>query len=106
MGEGAAQALEDLHFDNLQLRALPLDPDNTQRKTPRQVSGACFSLAQPTPLENPQLVAASLDVLALLGVRADQVDRPDFAAFFCGNQVLPGAQPAAHCCTLAAASNR
>lgn len=94
---GATRSLEELTFDNLQLRALPVDPDTENRTTPRRVPGACFSLARPTSLERPRLVAASPDVLALLGIRADQVERPDFAAFFCGNKLLPGSQPAAHC---------
>ncbi|PNH04070.1 Selenoprotein O [Tetrabaena socialis] len=56
--------LEELSFDNLTLRSLPLDP--VEGGTLRQVEGACFSRVQPTPLSNPQLVVASTDALALL----------------------------------------
>ena len=90
-------ALEELRFDNLQLRALPLDAERDRRTTQRQVAGACFSLAQPTPIDRPWVVAVAPEVLALLGVRADEAARSDFADFFCGNRVLPGAEPAAHC---------
>ena len=95
--ESDARTLEELRFDNVQLRVLPLDPDTENRTMPRSVPGACFSLARPTSLEAPRLVVAAPDVLELLGIRTDQVERPDFASFFCGNKLLPGAQPAAHC---------
>ena len=90
-------SLEELRFDNLQLRALPLDTERNQRTTQRQVAGACFSLAHPTPIDRPWLVAVAPEVLALLGVRTKEAARPDFADFFSGNRVLPGAEPAAHC---------
>lgn len=92
---GGLRRLEELQFDNQSLRSLPVDPD--RRNTQRQVRGACFSLVEPTPVANPQLVVASLDALSLLDMHPDEVNRDDFAAFFSGNQLLPGAQPAAHC---------
>ena len=82
------------------------------------------SRVAPTPLSNPKLLAVSQSALARgagpasPGTRrtspthpprvtlsqADTIEldpaetqRDDFAAFFCGNKLLPGAEPAAHC---------
>lgn len=63
--------LEQLHFDNLTLRALPLDPK--EGGSVRQVEGACFSRVQPTPVSNPKLVIASLESLALLDIDPSEV---------------------------------
>ncbi|GLI65597.1 hypothetical protein VaNZ11_009173 [Volvox africanus] len=87
--------LEELNFDNLTLRTLPLD---TEEGGPvRQVEGACFSRVRPTSVSNPHLVVASPEALALLDVDPAQISRADFAAYFSGNKLLPGAEPAAHC---------
>jgi hypothetical protein len=102
-GEGADPAtphtIETLRWDNSQLRALPVSAKTDQLTTPQpSVPDACFSLARPTALARPRLVVACRSALALLGLRPDEVERPDFAEFFCGNRLLPGAEPAAHCC--------
>lgn len=65
--------LEALHFDNLALRALPVD-ETTGRKI-RQVRKACYSRVQPTPVEHPCLVAASPSALALLDLDMEEVPR-------------------------------
>lgn len=90
------RTLETLVFDNQCLARLPLDKirDNYPRSP---VPGACFSIVDPTPIEQPELVAASLDALSLIGIGDDQVARSDFASYFCGSKVLKGARPAAHC---------
>lgn len=91
-------ALEDLRFDNKALRELPVDDENAQNYLEqRQVEGACFSRVKPTPLENPKVVAFSEDAMALLGVSADEAERGDFPEYFCGNKLLNGSEPAAHC---------
>jgi hypothetical protein len=69
----AAASLETLRFDNLSIRALPLDSSLVAGT--RQVRGACFSQVPPTKLKNTQLIAASLDALALLDLGEDQVGR-------------------------------
>ena len=89
-------SLETLNFDNLTLRALPVSSHGEPR-TPRQVTGACFSRASPTPVQSPRLVIASPDALALLGLPASEIERDQFASYFGGNTILPGAQPSAHC---------
>lgn len=103
-GAGAASVapaggftLESLPFDNLALRSLPIDPD--RRNVPRSpVKGAVFSIVAPTPLKSPRRVAVSRSALQLLGLDVDtETARDDFAEYMCGNKVLPGAQPAAHC---------
>ncbi|KAK3578327.1 hypothetical protein CHS0354_039034 [Potamilus streckersoni] len=87
--------LETLHFDNLALRILPIDPE--KQNFVRQVPGACFSLVKPETVKNPSLVAFSKSALALLDIGEDQVKRPEFVEYFSGNKILPGSEPAAHC---------
>ena len=87
---------ESLRFDNTALRKLPLD-DVAENYT-RSVPGAVFSRLEPTPIKDPVVVVASAPALELLGLdAATQLARPDAAAYLCGNKLLPGAEPAAHC---------
>lgn len=55
MHAGQYRTLESLQFDNTAIKVLPIDPikDNYVR---RSVSGACFSLVDPTPVSNPTYV--------------------------------------------------
>ena len=87
--------LETLHMDNLALRSLPIDKE--LKNYVRQVSGACFSRVEPTPVENPSTVAFSSSAMSLLDLSEDQLQRDDFAEFFSGNKILPGVEPSAHC---------
>jgi uncharacterized protein YdiU (UPF0061 family) len=87
--------LESLNFDNLALRSLPIDPE--KENFIRQVSGACFSKVKPTPVSNPELVAASIPALSLIDLDPKEIERTDFVEFFSGNKLLPGSDPAAHC---------
>ena len=71
-----AMQLTDLKFDNLSLRALPIErvPEDPRKVEPqRQVKGACWSPIKPEPLRSPVLVAASSPCLALLDLQASQV---------------------------------
>lgn len=95
MGD-TARSLEALHFDNLSLRAAPVDPRQND-KTQRQVRGACYSRVEPTPVANPRLVGVSLPALSLLDLDVDQVARQEFVQCMSGNSLLPGMDPAAHC---------
>mmetsp|Transcript_36806 Transcript_36806/g.70949 ORF Transcript_36806/g.70949 Transcript_36806/m.70949 type:complete len:629 (-) Transcript_36806:321-2207(-) len=92
---GAGLKLEDLKFDNLALRALPLD--EVKENYPRTVPNACFSIVDPTPIEDPELVCASDTALAIVGIAPEEMKRKDFAEIFSGGKVLKGARPAAHC---------
>ncbi|KJV33761.1 protein adenylyltransferase SelO [Luteibacter yeojuensis] len=77
--------MTDLHFDNAFTRELPADPDT--HLAPRQVLGAAFSWAEPTPVQAPRVVAVAGDVAAMLGI---DPARPDFAEVFAGNGTIPG----------------
>ena len=43
---------------------------------------ACFSLVEPTPVQNPVLVAASLPALSLIDIDEKQVERDEFVQYF------------------------
>ena len=77
--------MESIRFDNLALRALPIDP--VEENYVRTVSGACFSKVnprendhshqwftfrsfevKPTPVKSPKLVVCSPDALKLIGI--------------------------------------
>ncbi|GFO46223.1 selenoprotein o [Plakobranchus ocellatus] len=93
---GKPVTVETLKFDNLALRALPVDSSGDPSQ--RQVPGACWSLVTPTPVKHPVLVCASLPALALLDLDSPaEIAKPGFVQAFSGNTVLPGSQPAAHC---------
>lgn len=96
MGAGPSRSLEWLQFDNVVLRRLPLDP--SEAPGVRTVRGACFSRVQPQPLQNPRFVAVSGPALALLGLRAEEVEAdPLGPEYLSGSRLIPGSQPAAHC---------
>ncbi|KAF5394993.1 hypothetical protein PHET_09008 [Paragonimus heterotremus] len=89
-------------FDNLALRALPVD---TGPNSIRVVSDACFAKAHTTPVESPQLVIASREVFELLDFPVNLIDQAvDFSAelavlvqYLSGNKVWPASEPYAHC---------
>lgn len=87
--------LETLNFDNLALRSLPIDKE--LENYVRQVSGACFSRVQPTPVNSAKTVAYSSQAMSLLDLTEEELNRADFADYFSGNKILPGAEPSAHC---------
>lgn len=83
-------------FDNTFVRDLPGDPE--RRNQIRQVQGALYSFADPTPTASePRLIAYSAEVAALLELDASEVERPEFPLLFSGQAPLPGAQPYAQC---------
>ncbi|XP_038046390.1 protein adenylyltransferase SelO, mitochondrial-like [Patiria miniata] len=92
---GKMATLGSLNFDNLALRSLPIDPE-TQNFT-RSVKGACFSKTTPEPVAKPETVALSLPALRLLDLDDKESEKPEFAEYFAGNKLLPGAETAAHC---------
>ncbi|KAJ8374107.1 hypothetical protein SKAU_G00046870 [Synaphobranchus kaupii] len=88
--------LECLHFDNVALKKLPIDPSKDSGV--RTVKGACFSRVQQQPLVNPKFVAVSEPALALIGLSADDVLRdPLGPEYLSGSKLMPGSEPAAHC---------
>jgi uncharacterized protein YdiU (UPF0061 family) len=87
-------------FDNAALRKLRVAAEF--HGPPRQVAGAHFVRTRPLPLVEPRLVARSDSVLELLqlGHLADA----DLELFLSGNELMPGSDPAAHCCERARAA--
>ncbi|RWS31160.1 selenoprotein O-like isoform X1 [Leptotrombidium deliense] len=89
------KTLETLCFDNKVYQRLPVDTE--ERNFVRTVNNACFSRVKPTPLKKPQLVCYSRDALKLIDINESEVKRPEFVEYFCGNKILPGSEPGAHC---------
>src|SRR5881392_4108696 len=84
-------ALVDLaqgRFEHTFVRDLPADP--VLLNVPRQVSNACYTRIEPTPVAAPKLLAWSDALGELLGL-----SRPGAQAVEAlgGNRVLPGMQP-------------
>ncbi|HZE59831.1 MAG TPA: YdiU family protein [Burkholderiales bacterium] len=86
-----APALIDLaqsNFQNTFVRDLPADP--VLVNIPRQVSGACYTRIEPTPVAAPRLLAWSDGLGELLGLSRPSAESVDVLA---GNRVLAGMQP-------------
>lgn len=84
-----------LNFENHFADNLPGDQD--RNNTRRQVSGACFSFVDPTPVSAPSLVAYSKEAAAELGLREEDCHAPWFTEMFSGNLVLGDMKPYAMC---------
>ena len=80
--------MKPLTFDNRFTRELPGDPisDNYTR----QVSDCLWSPVQPTPVNNPQLLAYSPEVAELLGFSAADMQDRDLIQTLGGNGILDG----------------
>ncbi|MDX2452547.1 protein adenylyltransferase SelO family protein, partial [Desulfosarcina sp.] len=89
------ETLDALRFDNRFTGDLPADPDRQNRR--RQVTGACYSLVNPTTVAAPRLVAYSQEVANLLGLSKQTCESDVFTQVFTGNRLLPGMQPFAMC---------
>jgi serine/tyrosine/threonine adenylyltransferase len=83
--------LTELRFDNRYVAELPGDAEDSPRT--RQVHGALYSWARPTPVAAPRLLAWSPQVAAALGLSAASVESEDFAQVFGGNRIWTGMQP-------------
>ncbi len=80
--------MRTLDFDNRFTRELPQDPI-TENRT-RQVPNALWSFAQPTPVKNPQMLAYSADVAAMLGLTQADMQDPELIQTLGGNGALTG----------------
>ena len=89
------RSLSDLRFDNSFQRSLPADPEQSGRR--RQVLGACFSHAAPTPVSAPELIAYSREAAELIELRPEDCESAAFVEVFSGNRVLADMQPYAAC---------
>ena len=80
--------LAQASFENSFVRELPADP--VLLNVPRQVSNACYTRVDPTPVAAPRLLAWS-DVLGeFLGLSRPSAQAVEVLA---GNRMLPGMQP-------------
>jgi len=80
--------MRTLHFDNRFTRELPQDQvTNTHT---RQVRNAIWSAVQPTPVKNPQLLAYSPEVAAMLGFTHTDMQDPALIQTLGGNGMLNG----------------
>ncbi len=84
-----------LTFDNRFVAELPGEPLSSPHS--RQVVGAAWSPAMPTPVAAPRVLAHAREVAELVGLAEDDVAAPWFADVFGGNALLPGMQPYAAC---------
>ena len=87
--------LAGLVWDNSFTRELPADEDATNRV--RQVHGAAYSRVMPTATEAPTLIAASVEILEMLGLDPGIGTDESFARAMTGNLVVAGADPYAMC---------
>ncbi|PIQ28024.1 hypothetical protein COW36_10105 [bacterium (Candidatus Blackallbacteria) CG17_big_fil_post_rev_8_21_14_2_50_48_46] len=76
-------------FDNRFIQELPSD-SNPDYLSSRQVRGALWSKVKATPVSNPQLLAWSPDMAEALELSSEQIQSPEFAQVFAGNQLIPG----------------
>ena len=88
-------SLEQLTFDNQFVNKLPADKNQT--KTPRQVINAAYSLVEPTPVKQPELISYSKEVAELLNLSTEACNSELFTQVFVGNQLLTPMQPFAMC---------
>ncbi len=86
--------LHELHFGTRFQRALPVDPDVSPWA--REVRGAGWSRAAPTPVRAPRLLAWSDEVGALLGAERPEATGPGVEVL-AGNRVPAGMEPFAAC---------
>jgi len=84
-----------LSFQNQFAEELPGDPD--LQNTRRQVSGACYSFVDPTPVPAPVLVAYSKEAAAELDLGEDACRTSWFTDLFSGNLVPADTRPYSMC---------
>ena len=89
------ETLENLTFDNRFTRELPADPETENSR--RQVTQACYSRVQPTPVAEPRLVAYAREVAQELNLSSATCESGAFTQVFSGNRLLPGMDPYAMC---------
>jgi len=81
----------NLLFDNRFFDELPADP--VVGNGLRQVHGAAYSRAVPTPVADPRLLAWTPSVAEAIGITPEQMQSHALLEALSGNQLLPGMQP-------------
>lgn len=84
-----------MRFDNRFIAELPGDIE--ARNVPRQVHGACWTAVATQPVNNPQLLAHSLEVAADLDLNEGMMRSPTMLDVLAGNALLPGMVSYASC---------
>lgn len=84
-----------MKFESPFVNSLPGDLRSENQS--RLVENACYSLANPTPVAAPKLVAYSEDLCEHLGVSADWIRSQEAAEVLGGNRLLEGMVPYAMC---------
>ncbi len=87
--------MASLNFDNRFIHELPGDPLTVNQT--RQVNTAFWSTVTPTPVSQPQLIASSAEVAALLGLTPTDLQQPEWVAALSRNGLLDGMSPFATC---------
>lgn len=87
--------MASLVFDNRFTRELPGDPSASNH--PRQIHGVCWSAVMPTPVAQPQVLAFSPEMAALLDLDAEALNTPEMVEALAGNRLLPGMTAYATC---------
>lgn len=80
--------MRTLTFDNRFTSELPQDPISETYQ--RQVSNALWSIAQPTPVKNPQILAYSPEVASMLGFTTADMQNTALIQTLGGNGALAG----------------
>lgn len=84
-----------MKFENIFVESLPADPQT--ENFPRQVSNACYSFVDPTPVKNPSLVAVSPDVAELLNFSEETIQSTEFLQMVSGNKLPESIKSYAMC---------
>ena len=84
-----------LSIENSFTDQLPADPERDNSR--RQVTGACYSFVEPTPVSSPTLVVHSREMAAELGFSEADCRSIWFKELFSGNLVLDEMKPYAMC---------
>jgi serine/tyrosine/threonine adenylyltransferase len=82
-------------FESTFLNELPVDPEEGPRL--RQVGRACASRVTPTPVQKPQLIAASREMMEEFGLTDADLEQGELLQSLAGNHLLPGMMPYAMC---------
>ena len=88
-------SLSHLLFDNRFINSLASDKE--EGLNPRQVYHAAYSLVLPTHVCQPQLIAVSENVAAMLGFTITDTKSTEFTQVFSGNTLMEGMKSYAMC---------
>lgn len=86
---------EKFQFDNRFTASLPAE--GLRDKSSRQVVGACYSRVEPAAVQDPKLVAFSVEIAELLGLTPEEMKQQDSVEILAGNKLLGGMDAHAAC---------